>query len=53
MTVKDNSYYLSKLLSQFEGQTKTKLGNRSCVACKPSCRDMIETYLEENQMAKS
>jgi DNA gyrase subunit B len=38
------------LLNQFEGQTKTKLGNRSCFPVKSSGRDMIETYLEENQM---
>jgi DNA gyrase subunit B len=31
---------------QFEGQTKTKLGNREVVS--PAVSEMIENYLEEN-----
>jgi DNA gyrase subunit B len=36
------------LLNQFEGQTKTKLGNRSCFSVSQAVSEMIENYLEEN-----
>jgi DNA gyrase subunit B len=35
---------------QFEGQTKTKLGNRGCISVSQAVSEMIENYLEENQM---
>jgi DNA gyrase/topoisomerase IV subunit B len=35
--------------AQFEGQTKTKLGNRSCFACSKKLWDDWKAYLEENQ----
>jgi DNA gyrase subunit B len=31
-----------KLLNQFEGQTKTKLGNRSCFSVSQAVSEMIE-----------
>jgi DNA gyrase subunit B len=38
------------LLNQFEGQTKTKLGNREVVSPVSQVSEMIENYLKKIQM---
>ena len=44
-----NSDYLCKVFEpQFEGQTKTKLGNRGYIAVSWAVSEMLENYLEEH-----